>query len=163
VWRWHWDSGPRHVKSRVLPWVHAVRQTLLEQPISSVPVNKIRRSPHTNDKRRVWWWDLTKRLRPQSQRSGANGCLKTTTLGAASCSTPCPGGRARTGAPLRTPRAHVRAVLSYACPRLSSHPRTRDTPLRTCPHYPNLALSSGELCAARLSHPNAGHRGQPFP
>jgi hypothetical protein len=54
----------------------------------------------------------------KSQRSGANVLLKTTTPSAASCSTPCPGGRAGTGAPPRTPRAHVRAALSYACSRL---------------------------------------------
>jgi hypothetical protein len=43
-----------------------------------------------------------------------------------------------------------------------SHPRTRNTSPRAFPHCPGLVLSSGELCAARPSHPNDGHRDQPF-
>jgi hypothetical protein len=43
-----------------------------------------------------------------------------------------------------------------------SHPRTRNTSLHACPHCPGPVLSSGKLCAARPSHPNAGHHDQPF-
>ena len=42
-------------------------------------------------------------------------------------------------------------------------PQTRDTPRRTCPHCPNPALSSNELCTARPSHLSVGHHGQLFP
>jgi hypothetical protein len=52
------------------------------------------------------------------------------------------------------------AVLARA---FKSHPRTRNISLHACPHCPGRVLSSGELCAARPSHPNASHRGQPFP
>jgi hypothetical protein len=52
VWRWHRDLCPRHVKSRILSQISAVRQTWIEHPISSAPVNKIYKLPHTNDKGR---------------------------------------------------------------------------------------------------------------
>jgi hypothetical protein len=42
-------------------------------------------------------------------------------------------------------------------------PWTRNTPFRTSPDFPDPALSSGELYAARPSHSSTGHRGQPSP
>jgi hypothetical protein len=70
----------------------------------------------------------------------------------------------------RQPAHPRRAVRARSGPRppvhrtraFKSHPRTRNTSLHACPHCPDPVLSSGELCAARPSHPSAGHRGQPF-
>jgi hypothetical protein len=67
----------------------------------------------------------------------------------------CPvhaGPRARSG-----PRPPVHRARAF-----KSHPRTRNTSLHACPHCPGLVLSTGELCAARPSHPNADHHGQPL-
>jgi hypothetical protein len=46
IWRWHWDSGLRHDKTKDLPQAWAVRQILLECSISLEPVGQILRPPH---------------------------------------------------------------------------------------------------------------------
>jgi hypothetical protein len=162
VWRWHRDSCPRHVKSRILPQIHAVRQILLEYSISSVPVNKIYRSPHTNDKGKSGAQILQRDHGHNREDLEPMSAWKWPLLA-------LPHARCRAEAAERA------LVLLRACPdhmseqplaelvrAFKSHPLTRNTSLHACPHCPNPILSSVELCAAHLSHPNDDHRGQPF-
>jgi hypothetical protein len=49
------------------------------------------------------------------------------------------------------------------CRAFKGHPRTRNTSLRACPHFPSPVLSSCELCTARQANRALGRRGQLFP
>jgi hypothetical protein len=69
-------------------------------------------------------------------------------------------------AQIRAMRARTPALVHArpcTAPTPIKPPRMRNTPLCTSPNFPNLALRSGELYAARPSHPSTGHRVQPFP
>jgi hypothetical protein len=120
-----------------------VRQTLLEHPISLVPVNKICRSPHTNDKgesnMRSYKAIMAIIAKIWSQWAPKNDhtqrCLVLDVVP-------------------RRPSAHWRSFAHtpstcqsgpWLCfPTPIKPPQTRNTPLRTCPHCPDPALSSGE-------------------
>jgi hypothetical protein len=162
VWRWHRDSCPRHVKSRILSRIHVVRQTLLEHPISLVPVNKIYRSPHTNDKGKSGAEILQRDHGHNREDLEPMGAWKwpLSALPRARCRAQA---TERTLALLRTRPERMSERPSIELAHIfKSHPRTRNTSLHACPHCLDPVLSSSKLCAARPSHPNAGHRGQPF-
>jgi hypothetical protein len=163
VWRWHRDLCPRHVKSRVLAWIHAVRQTRFDHPISLAPVNKIYKPPHINDKGSSGE-EISQRdhghnredLEPMSTWTWPLSTL--------------PRARRRAQAPERAlvfPRARPERVSEQPSAELAralkDHPRARHTSLHACSHCPDPVLSSGELYAASQATRALGHRGQATP
>jgi hypothetical protein len=163
VWRWHRDLWPRHVKSRVLDRIHAVRQTRFDHPISLAPVNKIYKPPHINDKGRSDE-EISQRDHGHNREDLEPMSARTWPL------SPLPRARRHAQAPERAlalPHArpeHVSEQPSAELARaLKDHPWTRHTSLHACPRCPDLVLSSGELCAARQATRALGRRGQATP
>jgi hypothetical protein len=163
VWRWHRDLCLRHVKSRVLARIHAVRQTRFDHPISLAPVNKIYKPPHINDKGRSCE-EISQRDHGHNREDLEPMSAWTWPLFA------LPRARRCAQAPERAlvlPRARPEHMseqpLVELAHALKDHPRTRHTSLHACPRCPNPVLSSGELCAARQATRALGRRGQATP